>query len=82
MPITATNVTPLLMVYDMRRSVAFYRDVLGFEVVQTWEPDGHLYWAQLKLGGAVMMLNAEYEDDQRPPHHPAGQPVPESAAAR
>jgi catechol 2,3-dioxygenase-like lactoylglutathione lyase family enzyme len=70
MPITASYVTPLLMVYDMRRSVAFYRDVLGFEVVQTWQPDGRLYWAMLKLGDAAVMLNAEFEDDQRPPTPP------------
>ena len=66
MAITACNVTPLLEVFDMRRSVEFYRDVLGFEVVQAWEPGGHLYWAMLKLGGAVLMLNSRYEDDQRP----------------
>jgi uncharacterized glyoxalase superfamily protein PhnB len=63
MPIQASGVTPLLEVYDMHRSVAFYRDVLGFEVLHTYEPDGHLYWAMLKLGGAVVMLNARYEDD-------------------
>ncbi len=67
MALTATGLQPLLQVYDMRKSVAFYRDVLGFEVLQTWEPEGHLHWAMLKLGGAVVMLNAKYEDDQRPP---------------
>jgi uncharacterized glyoxalase superfamily protein PhnB len=66
-PIIATDVTALLMVYDMRRSVAFYRDVLGFEVLQNHEPDGHLYWVMLRLGGARLMLNAEFEDDKRPP---------------
>lgn len=60
---------PLLMVYDMRRTVAFYRDVLGFEVEQQWEPDGHLYWASLKSGRAKLMVNAEYEDEHRRPEH-------------
>jgi uncharacterized glyoxalase superfamily protein PhnB len=80
--------TPLLMVYDMRRAVAFYRDVLGFEVEAQWEPAGHLYWAQLKNGGARLMLNAEYEDDKRRPEHdrPHGKDVtfyfyPKDAAA-
>jgi catechol 2,3-dioxygenase-like lactoylglutathione lyase family enzyme len=50
----------------MRRSVAWYRDMLGFEVVQSHEPDGHLYWAMLRLGDATLMLNAQYED-KRPP---------------
>ena len=72
MPIQATGVTPLLQVYDMRRSVAFYLDVLGFEVVEQYEPDGHLYWAMLRLGGAVVMLNSRYEDDD--PARPAMAP--------
>jgi uncharacterized glyoxalase superfamily protein PhnB len=74
MPITATGVTTLLMVYDMRRSLAFYRDALGCEVLQSHEPDGHLYWAMLRLGGARLMLNAEFEDHKRPPAPPPRRP--------
>lgn len=66
MPLTVHSVTPLLEVFDMARSVAFYRDVLGFEVVQQWAPDGHLYWAMLRLGGATIMLNARHEEPLRP----------------
>lgn len=71
MPIKAQGVVPLLQVYNMHRSTAFYRDVLGFEVLQTHEPDGHLYWAMLKLGGTRIMLNARFEDDERPASEPA-----------
>ena len=46
----AKNLTPLLQVYDMKTSVAFYRDKLGFTVAHTYEPNGHLYWASLELG--------------------------------
>lgn len=70
MPIISRKVTPLLQVFDMRKSVAWYRDVLGFEILQTHEPDGHLYWAMLKLGDAVLMLNAKYDDDERPATQP------------
>lgn len=63
------SMVPLLMVYDMQRAVAFYRDVLGFAVEAQWAPDGHLYWAQLKNGDTRLMLNAEYEDDERRPEH-------------
>jgi glyoxylase I family protein len=66
MAIHVAGVTPLLEVFDMRRSVAFYRDVLGFDVVQEWAPDGNLYWAMLKLGAAVLMLNARYEVAAQP----------------
>ena len=66
MSLNVSGVTPLLQVFDMHRSVAFYRDVLGCTIVSTYEPEGHFYWAMLKLGDAMFMLNAAYEDDQRP----------------
>src|SRR4051794_36689393 len=60
MSIKATAVTALFQVFDMRKSVAFYCDVLGFELVHKHEPEGHLHWAMLKLDGAVVMLNSKY----------------------
>src|SRR5437773_8762686 len=72
MPITASSITPLLQVFDMRKSVAWYCDVLCYELTQKHEPDGHLHWAMLKLGGAVLMLNSKYEDDKRPAQAPPG----------
>ena len=60
------GITSLLQVFDMRRSVAFYRDVLGFTVVSTSQPGDDYYWAMLKLGGATLMLNTAYEAGQRP----------------
>ena len=68
------SVTPLFQCYDMRRSVAFYCDKLGFEVLHKHDPDGHLYWVMLKLGGAVVMLNSEFEDEQRPTGPAHGKP--------
>jgi len=66
MPVEIEGVTPLFQVYDMRQSVAFYTEKLGFEVDGTYEPDGHLYWASLRRGDAELMLNACWEDDERP----------------
>ena len=74
MPIASRRLTPLFQVFDMRRSVGWYRDVLGFEVLQTHEPNGHLYWAMLKLGDAQLMLNSQYEDDDRPALEPEPSP--------
>ena len=54
---------PLLQVFDMQTSLAFYRDVLGFGIVQQTDHD---WWAMLRLGAATLMLNTAYEDDQRP----------------
>jgi uncharacterized glyoxalase superfamily protein PhnB len=70
MAIRATAATTLFEVYDMQKSVAWYRDVLGFKVLQTYEPNGNLYWALLKLGGVALMLNAKYEDEKRPAQPP------------
>lgn len=63
MAINVNSVTPLMQVLDMRHSVAWYCDVLGFEVMSKHEPDGHLHWAMLRLGEALVMLNSKYEDD-------------------
>jgi len=38
MAITIQNITTLFQVFDMHRSVAFYRDMLGFEVVDIYAP--------------------------------------------
>jgi len=67
MPVTIHGLTPLIQVFDMPRSVAFYRGVLGFSIVSTSSPGDDFYWAMLKLGGATLMLNTAYEPDKRPP---------------
>ena len=68
MAIEIRGMAPLLQVFDMPTSIAFYRDVLGFEVESTSKPGGeHFDWALLKLNGVELMLNTAYEDDARPP---------------
>ncbi|HEX2560656.1 VOC family protein [Phenylobacterium sp.] len=51
------RVTPLLNVQDVARSLAFWRDLLGFEVVSTFDWEGRLAWARLKHGEVQLMLN-------------------------
>jgi len=63
MAITLGGLTPLLEVFDLPTSVAFYRDVLGFELVSGDES----WWCMLRLGGSTLMLNTAYESDERPP---------------
>jgi catechol 2,3-dioxygenase-like lactoylglutathione lyase family enzyme len=53
-------------VFDMPASVAFYRDVIGFEVVMQSQPGEHFDWALLRMGGASLMLNTAYEAHERP----------------
>lgn len=67
MSIEARGVCVLLQVFDMPASVRFYRDVLGFEVVQTSPREGDQFdWGMLRLGDTHVMLNTAYEQDHRP----------------
>src|SRR5438445_11732749 len=67
MGIEIRGMAPLLQVFDMPTSIAFYRDVLGCEVVGTSKPHEERFdWALLKLNGVELMLNTAYEDDARP----------------
>jgi uncharacterized glyoxalase superfamily protein PhnB len=51
-----STLTPNMMVDDMPAALAFYRDILGFEVTDTAPPEGAPVWAQLRSGGASVML--------------------------
>jgi glyoxylase I family protein len=61
------GVAPLLQVYDMPAAVRFYRDVLGFELVNTSGDGEEFGWGLLVRGGAEIMLNTMYEPERRPP---------------
>ena len=62
MTLDIRGMTPLLQVFDLTVSLAFYRDILGLEVVQSTND-----WAWLKHGDVELMLNTRYESDARPP---------------
>jgi glyoxylase I family protein len=64
---------PLLQVFDMPRSIAFYRDILAFEVIDTSPPRAtdDFDWVLLRRDGIDLMLNTAYEHDQRPEELPA-----------
>jgi glyoxylase I family protein len=57
----------LIQVFDMPTSLAFYRDVLGFEVISDAPENGRCDWVWLKSGESELMLNTAYEADARPP---------------
>jgi glyoxylase I family protein len=68
--IAVRGLAPLLAVFDMAKSIHFYHDVLGFEIVSTSasEPGGPFGLALLRLNGAELMLNTAYDDGERPPN--------------
>lgn len=58
MPHSLTRITPNLVVADLERSLAFYRDVLGFTVLTT-VPDASPYvFAVMQSGAVEIYLNA------------------------
>ena len=67
MSIEVRGVCALLQVFDMPTSVRFYRDLLGFKVVQTSQREGDQFdWGLLRLNQAEVMLNTAYEEATRP----------------
>ena len=55
----ASALTASLTVADIQRSMAWYRDVLGFEVQQEHEREGALRAVALQAGDVRILLNQE-----------------------
>ena len=76
MAIEVQGVAPLVQVFDMPRSIRFYRDLLGFKVTgnskaKSADPDD-VDWAMLQLSNATIMLNTAYDPDDVPEAPDAG----------
>ena len=70
MAIEVQGLCPYFEVYDMPRSIRFYRDGLGFEVKSTSPALGgadRFHWVWLRHGDAELMLNTAYESDEQRP---------------
>ena len=52
-------VSPGLTVNDLQASLAWYRDIVGFTVDETWEHDGKMAGASLKAGSAFINLSQD-----------------------
>ena len=79
MPIDFNGAVTLLQVFDMPTSLRFYRDILGFEVVDhspaAEAGTDQFGFAWLRYRGTEIMLNTAYDEGERPP-----QPDPARAA--
>jgi catechol 2,3-dioxygenase-like lactoylglutathione lyase family enzyme len=62
---------PLLFVEQIERSVAFYRDKLGFALREHADSDGRMYWCRMERGGASIMLEQSSEGEIAPGEPPA-----------
>jgi lactoylglutathione lyase len=58
MAYTINKLTPNLIVSNVERSVAFYRDVLGFTVAFTVPDESPLVFAAVQSGPIEIFLNA------------------------
>jgi len=50
------QVVPFFAVTNMKQSVRYYVDGVGFSMPKKWVVDGKLRWCWLELGGAALML--------------------------
>jgi catechol 2,3-dioxygenase-like lactoylglutathione lyase family enzyme len=66
MSIEVRGLAPLIEVWDMPASLAFYRDKLGFRVTGDSGQGDESGWVMLELGNATIMLNTAYDDGERP----------------
>jgi catechol 2,3-dioxygenase-like lactoylglutathione lyase family enzyme len=73
MALEVRYICAMLVVFDMPASLAFYRDVLGFEIVEAAPPPDQVRgddfgWVWLRRDEANLMLNTLYDPDAaRPP---------------
>lgn len=72
MPFSPVKLTPLISVFDMTKSLAFYRDVVGFAVIsaspEVETAEGRFsHWMWLQFGETEIMLNTQYDSNERPP---------------
>jgi catechol 2,3-dioxygenase-like lactoylglutathione lyase family enzyme len=71
MGLEINGLCPLIQVFHMPRSLRFYRDILGFEIVSDSGKGDDSSWVWLRLKGADLMLNDQYDPGKVPEAPPA-----------
>ena len=54
-----SSASPSFTVNNLEKSLAFYRDVLGFKVEQTWDEGGKVTGVSLRAGGVSFMIGQD-----------------------
>jgi uncharacterized glyoxalase superfamily protein PhnB len=62
-PETHFPISVILTVRDMKASIAFYRDKLGFALEACWPDENNAMWANLMLDGQAVMVGATMNPD-------------------
>jgi len=60
------GLSPLILVFDIQRSLLFYCDVLGFELVSSDNSGPDYGWVLLSSGKTELMMEPIYPKDQKP----------------
>lgn len=60
------GMAPLVQVFDMPKAIHFYRDIIGFKLMQTSADTDDCDWCLLELNNIQLMLNTAYEKEYRP----------------
>ncbi|HYU73050.1 MAG TPA: VOC family protein [Ktedonobacteraceae bacterium] len=58
MTITLKKLTPNIMVEDVNRTIQFYKETLGFELLTSVPEKGQFDWAMMKRDGVEIMFQA------------------------
>ncbi len=53
------KIAPSFTATDLQRSIAFYRDVLGFVIGEEWRQDGALAGCEIHAGSVTFMLGQD-----------------------
>jgi len=57
--LTLRSASPSFTVNDLDKSLGWYRDVLGFDVEETWKDDGKVIGVSLKAGDVSFMIGQD-----------------------
>jgi len=74
--IEVKDLCTLMSVWDMPTTVRFYRELLGFEIVNrspayaTEDGEELFHWCMMRAGDSYIMLNTEYDEGERPAERP------------
>jgi uncharacterized glyoxalase superfamily protein PhnB len=53
------DITPSFTATDLQRSIAFYRDVLGFVVGEEWRENGTLQGCEMRAGAVTFFISQD-----------------------
>ena len=66
MSIELKRFAPMLATGDMQETIAFYRDILGFTLGDTFESSGVISWCEMSLGSATLMFTQHETQTDHP----------------